>query len=60
MAEQMPADLQVRRLADLLEPFLHAVLAEIALASGVRVANRVDGKCLGNGDEGDGGGVPAG
>ena len=40
--------------------FLDAVLAEIALAGRVGLADGVDGKGLGNGDEPDGGGVPAG
>lgn len=59
MSEQVPADGQPRRRADLLERFLDTVLAEIALAGVERLAYGVDRECLGDGDQGNRGGIPA-
>ena len=61
VAEEMPPDLEGRSMSEIFcRRFLDTVLAEVALAGGVGLADRVDGKGLGNGDEPDGGGVPAG
>lgn len=56
MPDEMPADLHIGTGIDLLQGLLNAVLAKIALARFIGGAHRVDGKCLGNGDETDVGG----
>src|SRR5262249_57573502 len=63
VADEMPAERQVRRALDLLERFLHLVLAEVDLARAGCGANGVGRKCLGDCDEANRGGVsprPAG
>jgi hypothetical protein len=60
VADQMPADREVRGLVHFLERFLNFVLAEIDLTEIGGGANAFNGKCLGDGDEADGGGVASG
>src|SRR5262249_55946888 len=59
VADEMPAERQIRRALDLLERLLHLVLAKIDLAGGGGRANGVRGKRLGDGDEANRGRVPA-
>jgi hypothetical protein len=56
----MPPYLHVGRLADLLQPLLDFVLAEVDLARGMSCPHVIGAERLGNGDEADGRGVPAG
>jgi hypothetical protein len=50
----MPARVgEILRRGDLFQRFLNAVFAEVAMAGGVGLADRVDGEGLGDGDEPD-------
>ena len=60
VADQVPANRQVRRLVHLLERFLDLVFAEIDLTGVGGGAHELGGECFGNGDEADGGGVAPG
>src|SRR6266545_107320 len=60
VADEMPPYLNVGRLADFLQGFLELVLAEIALACGPRGADVRGAEGLGNRDQADVRGVPAG
>ena len=60
MTEEMPLHLEVGARIDLFQCLLDTVLPEITLPGSVRLADQVDGECLGNGDEADGRGVAAG
>jgi hypothetical protein len=51
VSEQVPAGVQIAGRGDLLECFLDAVFAEVAMADGVGLAHGGDGKCLGDGDQ---------
>ena len=51
VTEEMPPDLRFRSTLDLLEGFLNAVFTKITLAGGVRFADQVHRKRLGDRDE---------
>src|SRR6478672_2129628 len=60
MADQVPSQRSVGRLGDLLQGFLDAIFAEVTLT---RLGGFEDGcerKRLGDGNEGDAGGIPPG
>jgi hypothetical protein len=56
----MPPHINVGRPGDLLQTLLHLVLAEVALARGVGLADGIGAEGLRDGDKGDGRRVPAG
>ena len=60
MADQVPPDLHVGRSVDLLQGFLHLVLAEIALPGVVGLPDGLDREGLGHRDQPDVLGAPAG
>src|SRR6185503_14855857 len=60
VADEMPGEAQVFQRLDLVQPLLHAVLAELRLTCRCRRADVVRGKCLGYGNQGDVRGVAAG
>ncbi len=51
VAYQVPPDLTFGRSLDLLQGFLHAVLAEVLLARGGRRPDVIEAECFGNGNE---------
>src|SRR3954463_2162858 len=60
VADEMPPDRDVGRVADFLQSFLDFVFPEVLLACGVGGANRVGAECLGDRNEADGRRIPAG
>jgi hypothetical protein len=60
VSDQVPADRQIRRLVHLEQRFLDLVFAKVDLAGLGGGAHVLGGKCLGNGDEADGGGIAPG
>ena len=60
MADEVPAERQVGGVGDLAFGFLNLVFAEIDLTGGGGGADVIGGKCLGDGDQTDGGGVASG
>jgi hypothetical protein len=51
VTEQMPSDIQVAGVVDLLQGLLYAVLAEVTLAGGPRLTDEIEGERFGDGDE---------
>jgi hypothetical protein len=60
VADEVPPDGFIGRCTDFRQGLLDAVLTEIALPGGMGLADGIQRKRLGNGDQADGGRVPAG